>query len=57
MKVIVDGRCVEVGNGEFALENAWDANDVELMNMVNMWESEGGIVVWVGVDGCFVGII
>ena len=56
-KAIVDGRRVEVGNGELALENAWDANDVELTNMANTWESEGGTVVWVGVDGRLAGII
>ena len=54
---IVDGKRVEVGNGEFAAEKRWPSRDLDLTKLANKWEREGGTVVWVGIDGLLAGVM
>ncbi|CAL52108.2 P-type ATPase, phosphorylation site [Ostreococcus tauri] len=56
-RATVDGKCVEVGNGDFAAERDWDESDVELTKTAKRWEKEGGTVLWVGVDGILAGVV
>lgn len=54
---IVDGKRVEVGNGEFAAEKRWPSRDLDLTKLATKWEREGGTVVWVGIDGLLAGVM
>lgn len=54
---IVDGKRVEVGNGEFAAEKRWLSRDLDLTKLATKWEREGGTVVWVGINGLLAGVM
>ena len=56
-RAMVDGKCVEVGNRDFASERDWDEHDHELTKAAKKWEDEGGTVTWVGVDGVLAGVV
>ena len=48
----VDGRLVHVGNARLAERMGWEAAFPS--DVIASWQSEGGTVVWVGVDGAAV---
>lgn len=56
-RAMIDGKRVEVGNGDFASEREWDEHDHELTKAAKKWEKEGGTVTWVGVDGVLAGVV